>query len=92
MRTKITFAFGGVGLVVVMVVASIAVLGISRARQGAPLATYTATDTIPVPPASNYAGSGGGDGWAVALSSTSVYNVFHHQGTLQVACHLQSDA
>lgn len=54
--------------------------------------TYTATETIPVPPASAYAGSGGGDGWAVALSSNKVYNVFHHSGQLQVACHLQSDA
>jgi hypothetical protein len=54
--------------------------------------TYTATQTIPVPPASTYAGSGGGDGWAVALSATAVYNVFHHAGQLTVACHLQSDA
>jgi GDSL-like Lipase/Acylhydrolase family len=53
--------------------------------------TYTATETIPVPPASNYASSGGGDGWAVALSSTQVFNVFHHQSTLVVACHNQSD-
>ena len=54
--------------------------------------TYTATQTIPVPPASNYAGSGGGDGWAVALTPQAVYNVFHHNPTLQVACHLQADA
>ena len=57
-----------------------------------PAATYTATETIPVPPASSYAGSGGGDGWALAMTPTSVYNVFHHSGTLQVACHLQADA
>jgi surface antigen len=54
--------------------------------------TYTATKTIPVPPASTYAGAGGGDGWAVALSPTGVYNVFHHDLILQVACHLQADA
>ena len=58
----------------------------------APTVTYTNTQTIPVPPASSYAGSGGGDGWGLAFSDTEVYNVFHHQGTLQVACHLQSDA
>jgi len=58
----------------------------------AEVATYSAIETIPVPPASNFAGSGGGDGWAVALSSTAVYNVFHHQGSLQVACHLQATA
>jgi uncharacterized repeat protein (TIGR01451 family) len=54
--------------------------------------TYTATQTIPLPPASNYAGSGGGDGWAVALTPQAVYNVFHHNSILQVACHLQTDA
>jgi hypothetical protein len=55
-------------------------------------ATYTATQTVPVPPASDYAGSGGGDGWAVALSNTQVFNVFHHNSQLQVVCHNQSDA
>ena len=55
--------------------------------------TYTATYTVPVPPASSYAGSPTvGDGWAVALTPTAVYNVFHHSSSLQVACHLQSDA
>ena len=54
--------------------------------------TYSLTQTTPVPPASSYAGSAGGDGWAVALTPTAVYNVFHHASTLQVACHLQSDA
>src|SRR4051794_1269186 len=39
--------------------------------------TYSATVTIPVPPASTYAGSAGGDGWSVALSSDSIYTVFH---------------
>jgi hypothetical protein len=53
---------------------------------------YTSTETIPVPPASTYAGSGGGDGWGLALSSTSVYNVFHHSSVLTVACHLQATA
>jgi hypothetical protein len=55
-------------------------------------ATYTSTITIPVPPASQYAGSGGGDGWSVAFSTTDVFNVFHHQGTLSFACHEQADA
>jgi hypothetical protein len=54
--------------------------------------TYTATVTIPVPPASNYAGAGGGDGWGIALSPTSVYNVFHHNYSLQLSCHLQVSA
>lgn len=54
--------------------------------------TYTSVETIPVPPASSYAGSGGGDGWDVSLSATEVFNVFHHQGSLTVACHKQVDA
>jgi hypothetical protein len=54
--------------------------------------TYSAKATIPVPPASKFGGSGGGDGWAVALSENDVYNVFHHSKTLQFACHLQSTA
>jgi hypothetical protein len=53
---------------------------------------YAGTETIPVPPASNFAGSGGGDGWAVGLTSDRVYNVFHHQDATTVACHNQSDA
>lgn len=72
--------------------ACLCVLAVTAVSAAAETATYTATETIPVPPASNFAGSGGGDGWAVALSETAVYNVFHHQDTLQVACHLQANA
>ena len=57
-----------------------------------PTVTITKRETIPVPPASTYAGSAGGDGWAVAMTPTAVYNVFHHDNILQVACHLQTDA
>jgi LPXTG-motif cell wall-anchored protein len=66
--------------------------GASASAASTTLTAYTATITIPVPPASSYAGTGGGDGWAVALSSTAVYNVFHHSSQLNVACHLQKDA
>ena len=60
--------------------------------QAASATTYTATQTIPVPPSSTFPGaSGGGDGWAVALSNTQVFNVFHHQGYLGVECHNQAD-
>ena len=58
----------------------------------APTTTYSATRTIPAPPASSYAGSGGGDGWALAFSATQVFNVFHHNTSTTVACHLQSNA
>lgn len=54
--------------------------------------TYTATQVIPIPPASNYQGSGGGDGWGIALNDDRVYNIFHHLSRLTIACHEQSDA
>lgn len=53
---------------------------------------FTSTQTIAVPPASTFKTKGGGDGWAVAFSESAVYNVFHHQPTLTVACHLQSSS
>jgi hypothetical protein len=68
------------------------ILSATAASASAELITYRATETIPVPPASNFAGEGGGDGWAVALSPTAVYNVFHHDGELRVACHFQANA
>ena len=57
-----------------------------------PTRTYTGSFTVPSPPASAYAGSAGGDGWALAMTPAAVYNVFHHRSSLQVACHLQTDA
>src|SRR5262245_35716911 len=54
--------------------------------------TYSADETIPVPPASSFQGSGGGDGSAVALTTTKVFNVHHHNSTITVACRNQSDA
>ncbi|MGA2163213.1 MAG: S8 family serine peptidase [Solirubrobacteraceae bacterium] len=42
--------------------------------------------------AAAFRGSGGGDGWAVAVSGSAVYNVFHHDPQLQVACHFQINA
>src|SRR4051794_5013374 len=60
--------------------------------------TFTSTQVLPVPPASNFAGQGGGDGWGIALRSqvsdqnpSAQYNVFHHSSDLTVACHLQSN-
>jgi hypothetical protein len=76
-------------LIALVVVASLAWAGAASASGGD--ATYSATQTIAVPPATSFAGSGGGDGWAVALSKDDVYQVFHHT-TLTVACHKQSDS
>ena len=54
--------------------------------------TYTQVQTLLVPPASSFAGSGGGDGWAVTLSSDKVFNVFHHNTQMTVNCNLQASA
>jgi len=73
------------------VTAGLVMMAAPQGASAAGTVTYSATQTIPVPPASTYAGSGGGDGWAIALSSNAVYNVFHHSSSLTVGCHLQSD-
>jgi len=56
--------------------------------------TYSAVVNNVAPPATNFSGAGGGgDGWAVGLTQTRLYNVFHHNGSfLGVNCHNQSDA
>ena len=64
----------------------------SAGAETATYSTYSAIQSVPVPPASHFAGSGGGDGWAVAMSETAVYNVFHHESYVEVACHLQENA
>ncbi len=81
-----------VTIVCALLTAAGAISGAPPAGAAPATTASSATETIPVPPASSYAGSGGGDGWAVALSANDVYNVFHHQATLQFACHLQSTA
>lgn len=69
-------------------VASIAGMGASSAAT----VTFKAEVTIPVAPASDFAGSGGGDGYDVSLTPDAVYNVYHHNSEMRVACHKQVDA
>ena len=65
----------------------------TASSSGGSTAVYSSTITIAAPPASTFAGaSAGGDGWGVALSAAQVFNVFHHDGQLQVFCHNQADA
>ncbi len=78
----------GVGVLIGAAVAAAPRAGAATGGQ----VVYSAQINIPAPPASNFAGSAGGDGWGLAFTPTAVYNVFHHQATLQVACHLQTDA
>ncbi len=82
----------GMGVAIVVSCCGLALASAGSGLAASQTSTYTATESIAVPPASNFSGQGGGDGWAVALSSTQVFNVFHHSSVLTVACHNQSDA
>jgi hypothetical protein len=54
----------------------------------APAGTAVTADiNIPGAPASMFAGASGGDGFNVALANGHVYNVFHHNTPLTIACH-----
>jgi hypothetical protein len=63
----------------------------ASAATASPSATvsYSATQSFPLAGGSKFTDASG-DGWDTALSSTAVYNVFHHQSVLQVDCHNQS--
>ncbi len=81
-----------IGAGLVLALAGAAPSHVAGAAQNSGSVTYSATLQFPSPPPSAFAGSSGGDGWAVALSSTQVFNVFHHTSTLQVACRQRSSA
>ena len=83
-------AFGPVGLVVAILFGLLATAAVPSTPAGATTgtATYSASVTQPGAMAASFSST---DGWAVAVSSTRVYNVTHHQPTLQVSCHNQID-
>lgn len=54
--------------------------------------SYEQTADAALPPAANFTGSGGGDGWDLAFDDTNVYNVFHHLNNVVVSCHNKSTA
>ncbi len=93
-RASIARAAGAGRPALVVLLACVACLAAatSAGAESETYSTYSAIQSVPVPPASHFAGNGGGDGWAVALSETNVYNVFHHQPFIGVACHEQSNA
>lgn len=47
---------------------------------------FTASFITTPAPSSTFSNTAGGDGWAVAHYNGNVYTVFHHVGTLTVAC------
>ena len=54
--------------------------------------TYQASVTQPGPLAGSFSGTAAGDGWGIALFNNQVFNISHHQNTMVLACHNQSDA
>jgi hypothetical protein len=70
----------------------VGVAGIGTASASGGTVTYTATVNVPAPPATNFAGAAGGDGWGLAFTSSQLFNVFHHDAILQINCHNQSNA
>jgi len=60
-----------------------------RAGGASAVVTYQANAAQPGALTNAYASTPMSDGWAVGLSATQVFNVSHHQLTLQVTCHNQ---
>ncbi len=81
---------GAVGLLLATIVGLFGAGAVLPATAGATtgIATYSASLTQPGALATSF---GSTDGWAVAVSSTRVFNITHHQPTLQVACHNEID-
>ncbi len=48
------------------------------------------SETTSTVPSSTFTASTGGDGWDVFFDDENVYNIFHHQNTLKLDCHLRS--
>jgi hypothetical protein len=85
-----TCSFLGILACTVVLLALCAVDVPSVAATTSTMQQYEATVQVPAPPLSSFSGFSGGDGWAVAVSKTQIFNVFHHQPILEVACHDQS--
>ena len=91
-RTSQRGAFARRSLAAVIAAAATMVMFVVMLTGSASAGVYTQVQTLPVPPASSFAGSGGGDGWAITLSADKVFNVFHHNTQLTVNCNLQATA
>ena len=61
-------------------------LSVAGADPVGSIATYSQTANAALPPATNFSGSAGGDGWGLVFTDTNVYNVLHHT-LLAVSCH-----
>ena len=79
-------------MVAVMAALAAVALVTGTGSSSADIITYTAQVTIPVAPASNFASTGGGDGWDISLTPDAVYAIYHHNSEMRVSCHKQVDA
>ncbi|HLX33008.1 MAG TPA: Ig-like domain-containing protein [Gaiellaceae bacterium] len=79
-------------LLLALAAASALLIGSTGSASATSTVTYSQQETQPIPPAQNYAGSSGGDGYTIALYNGHVYNVFHHATDVIVDCHLQLNA
>ena len=66
--------------------------GAQRAAAAPAQVTYQARGVQAGNLSSGFSASSGADGWALAVSSTQLFNVSHHASTLIVACHNHNDA
>ena len=64
---------------------------VPQAGATAAVVTYQANTTQPGALTGSFPATANSDGWAVALNATQVFNVTHHQPTIEVTCHNQVD-
>ena len=81
------------GAVAVALVAVSTISGVApRAAAAGAQVSYQVAGVQAGSLSSGFSTGSGADGWALAPSSTQLFNVSHHAATLIVACHNQSDA
>jgi hypothetical protein len=78
--------------VVFLVGSATLVTSTSVAAAAGSVVTYTASSTIATPGPLKFSGSPGGDGWAVAIGTSKIFNVFHHGSALTVSCQVKATA
>ena len=62
------------------------------AEASAATMTYSAVTAIAPATPAQFQGSGGGDGWGLAFTSSEIFQIFHHSQIMQVNCHVQATA
>jgi uncharacterized protein (DUF2345 family) len=79
-------------ILVALALVAVGLAGSSGFARASSTTVYSASTTLPIPPAQNFVSASGGDGYDVSLYNGRVFNVFHHQRDVIVDCHVQVDA